>query len=325
MRIEITSLARALCAAVALLTALPASAQGYPDKPIRMVVPFPAAGPTDAYARLVGRMLQEELGQPVVVENRAGGTGLIGTSVVKDAPADGYTLLYTSNSAQVIGPLLHKPHSFDSVADFTPITQPLRYPMYLIASARLPINSFEEFIALARSQPGKLTYASVGTGSGGHLACELLNDSAGIRTLHVPYKGAAPAQLAVITGETDFMCDSVGFSQPQVAAGKMKGLALTADKRSAVVPTVPTMSEKGVNVKAYIWQGMFAPRNLPADVRDRLYAAMTKIMRSPEMTARMQKDGYDLVAQPPEQFSRDIQAEKAVWQDLIATKNIKLE
>ena len=288
-------------------------------------MPFPAAGPTDAYARLVGKMLQDAMGQPVVVDNRAGATGLIGSQLVKDAPPDGYTLLYTSNSAHVIGPLLQKPHSFDPVADYTPITEPLRYPMYLITATKVPANTFKEFIALAKAKPGKLTYSSVGIGSGGHLACELLNGAAGISTLHVPYKGAAPAQAALIAGETDFMCDSVGFSQPQVAAGKLKGLALTAAKRSPVVPDVPTMAEESVPVEAYIWQGVLGPRGMPADVRDRLYAEINKIMHSPEMTERMRRDGYDLVSQPPEQFARDMNAEKAVWEKVIADKNIKPE
>jgi tripartite-type tricarboxylate transporter receptor subunit TctC len=319
---------RALLAASLLLAATAALAQAgaYPNKPIKFIVPFPAAGPTDAYARLVGKMLADAMGQPVLVDNRAGATGLIGSNLVKDAPADGYTLLYTSNSAHVIGPLLQKPHSFDPVSDFTPVTEPLRYPMYLITSTKVPANTFKEFIALAKAQPGKLTYSSVGIGSGGHLACELLNSNAGITTLHVPYKGAAPAQAALIAGETDFMCDSVGFSQPMVAAGKIKGLALTAAKRSAVVPNVPTMAEEGVpGMEAYIWQGVLGPRGMPAEVRDRLYTEINRIMHSPEMTARMQKDGYDLVSQPPEQFARDMNAEKGVWEKIIADKNIKAE
>ncbi|MES2185041.1 MAG: tripartite tricarboxylate transporter substrate binding protein [Pseudomonadota bacterium] len=319
---------RALLAASLLLAATAALAQAgaYPNKPIRFIVPFPAAGPTDAYARLVGKMLADDLGQPVLIDNRAGATGLIGSNLVREAPADGYTLLYTSNSAHVIGPLLQKPHSFDPVADFTPIIEPLRYPMYLITSAKLPVKNFKEFIALAKAQPGKLTYSSVGIGSGGHLACELLNSAAGLSTLHVPYKGAAPAQAALIAGETDFMCDSVGYSQPMVAAGKLNGLALTSLKRSPVVPDVPTMAEEGVKgVDAYIWQGVFGPKGLPVAVRDKLAAAIKKIMDSPEMRERVTRDGNEVVAEPPAQFAKSINAEKAVWEKIIADKNIKAE
>ena len=318
---------RVLLATSLLLATTAALAQtgAYPNKPIKIIVPFPAAGPTDAYARMVGKMLSDDLGQPVVIDNKAGATGLIGSNLVRYAPADGYTLLYTSNSAHVIGPLLQKPPAFDPVGDFTPIIEPLRYPMYLITSAKLPAKTFKEFVALAKAQPGKLTYSSVGIGSGGHLACELLNSTAGLHTLHVPYKGAAPAQAAVIAGETDFMCDSVGYSQPRVAAGLMNGLALTSLKRSQVVPNVPTMAEEGVPVDAYIWQGVFGPKGLPDAVRDKLAMAIKKIMDSPEMRERVKKDGNEVVAEPPAQFIKGINAEKAVWEKIIVDKNIKAE
>lgn len=315
-------------AALAGLLALPAAlswAQEFPNRPIRLVVPFPAAGPTDSYARLVGRKLQEVWGQPVVIENKAGATGLIGTNFVKEAPADGYTLLYTSNSAHVMGPLLRDPPSFDPVSDFTPIIKPLRYPMYLVTSTRVPAKTFKEFIAVAKSQPGKLSYSSVGMGSGGHLACELLNGAAGIEAVHVPYKGAAPAQAAVAAGEVGYMCDSVGYSHPLVVAGRMNGLAVTSAKRSSVVPNVPTMKEEGVDLEAYIWQGVFGPKGMPVAVRNKLATEIARIMNSPEMRERVAKDGNEVVPASPEQFVREINEEKALWANVITKKQIKAE
>jgi tripartite-type tricarboxylate transporter receptor subunit TctC len=230
-----------------------AHAQNYPAKPIKLVIPFPAGGPTDTYARLIGQKLYEAWGQPVIVENMPGATGLIGSNIVKSAPADGYTLLFTSNSAHVMAPLLRQPNSFDPVADFTPVIMAQRYPIYFLTSTKLPVKSLKEFIALAKSKPGKLNYSSVGLGSGGHLACELINIAAHIDTVHVPYKGASPAQTALAAGEVDFMCDSVGFSQPMVQAGRMRGLAITALKRSPSVPDVPTVSEQGIpGVEVYL-------------------------------------------------------------------------
>jgi tripartite-type tricarboxylate transporter receptor subunit TctC len=302
-----------------------AAAQTYPSRPIQMIVPFPAGGPTDVYARLVGKLLGEELGQPIIVENRPGATGLIGTNAVKGAAPDGYTLLYTSNSAHVIGPLLRDPQPFDPVADFTPITEPMRYPLYLLTSTKVPAKTFKEFIELAKSQPGKLTYSSVGAGSGGHLACELMNRAAGIQVLHVPYKGAAPAATALMSGEVDFMCDSVGNSQGSVKAGRMNGLAVSSAKRLQIVPDVPTMIEEGISVEAYIWLGVFGPKGLPEDVRNTLADTIGKIMKNPELTERMHREGYEVINQSPEQFAKDIVREREVWEKLIVENKIIAE
>jgi tripartite-type tricarboxylate transporter receptor subunit TctC len=303
-----------------------AGAQNYPNKPIKLIVPFPAGGPTDTYARVIGQKLNEAWGQPVIVENKPGATGLIGSSIVKEAPADGYTLLFTSNSAHVIGPLLRKPNSFDPVADFTPVTMALRYPMYFLTATKLPAKTLQEFIALAKQQPGTLNYSSVGIGSGGHLACELINIAAGINTVHVAYKGAAPAQTALAAGEVEFMCDSVGFSQPLVQAGKMRGLAITAPKRSPAVPDVPTVAEAGIpGVEAYIWQGVFGPKGMPDAIRSKIHKEVVRIMKLPDVKERVFKTGSEVMASSSEQFIKDINAEKAVWNKVITEKQIKAE
>jgi len=197
--------------------------------------------------------------------------------------------------------------------------------MYLLASPKVKVDSFKEFVELAKSQPGAMTYASVGTGSGNHLACELMNRAAGIQALHIPYKGAAPTIAALMSGEVDYMCDSVGNAQSMVQAGKMKGLALTAAKRTAAVPDIPTMTEHGVPVEAYIWQGIFGPKDLPPDVRDRLASAIKIVMSDPGLNARLHKEGYELVNQSPDQFAKDILAERTLWEKLIAEENISAD
>lgn len=303
-----------------------AADNSYPNRPIRVIVPFPPGGPTDNYARLIASKMQEDFKQPVVVENRAGGTGTPGTLAVMNAPADGYTLIFTSNSAHLIGPLLKNPVPYDSVKDFTPLTMAIKYPMYLLVNPNLPVKTIPEFIQYAKSKSNQLNYSSVGIGSGGHLACELFNIAAGTNIVHVPYKGAAPAQAALIGGETQMFCDSVGNSQGMVNAGKMRGLALFSDKRSTVVPEVPTMGEMGLQgLAAYIWLGMLAPPNLPLDIQNKLNAELVKIMAMPDVAGLALKGGNDIVANTPAQFGQMMRDEKEIWLKVIREKNIKAE
>jgi tripartite-type tricarboxylate transporter receptor subunit TctC len=303
-----------------------AADNSYPNRPIRVIVPFPPGGPTDNYARLIASKMQEDFKQPVVVENRAGGTGTPGTLAVMNAPADGYTLIFTSNSAHLIGPLLKNPVPYDSVKDFTPLTMAIKYPMYLLVNPSLPVKTIPEFIQYAKSKSNQLNYSSVGIGSGGHLACELFNIAAGTNIVHVPYKGAAPAQAALIGGETQMFCDSVGNSQGMVNAGKMRGLALFSEKRSTVVPEVPTMGEMGLQgLAAYIWLGMLAPPNLPLDIQNKLNAELVKIMAMPDVAGLALKGGNDIVANTPAQFGQMMRDEKEIWLKVIREKNIKAE
>jgi tripartite-type tricarboxylate transporter receptor subunit TctC len=308
------------------LTGVSAAEQTYPNRPIKIIVPFPPGGPTDNYARLIASKMQEDFKQPVVVDNRAGGTGTPGTLAVMNASADGYTLLFTSNSAHLIGPLLKSPIPFDSVKDFTPLSMVIKYPMYLLINPNLPVKSIPEFIQYAKGKPNQLNYSSVGIGSGGHLACELFNIAAGTNVVHVPYKGAAPAQAALIGGETQMFCDSVGNSQGMVNAGKMRGLALFSDKRSNVVPDVPTMGEMGLQgLAAYIWLGMLAPPNTPQDIQNKLNAELVKIMALPDVAQFALKGGNDIVANTPAQFGQMMRDEKDLWLKVIREKNIKAE
>ena len=308
------------------LTYLHAADLTYPNRPIKIIVPFPPGGPTDNYARLIASKMQEDFKQPVVVDNRAGGTGTPGTLAVMNAPADGYTLLFTSNSAHLIGPLLKNPIPYDSVKDFTPLSMAIKYPMYLLVNPNLPVKTIPEFVQYAKSKSNQLNYSSVGIGSGGHLACELFNIAAGTNIVHVPYKGAAPAQAALIGGETQMFCDSVGNSQGMVNAGKMRGLALFSDKRSSVVPDVPTMGEMGLQgLAAYIWLGMLAPPNMPPDIQNKLTTELVKIMAMPDVAQYALKGGNDIVANTSAQFGQMMRDEKEVWLKVIREKNIKAE
>jgi tripartite-type tricarboxylate transporter receptor subunit TctC len=212
------------------------------------------------------------------------------------------------------------------VKDFTPLSMVIKYPMYLLVNPALPAKTIPEFIQYAKNKSNQLNYSSVGIGSGGHLACELFNIAAGTNVVHVPYKGAAPAQAALIGGETQMFCDSVGNSQGMVNAGKMRGLALFADKRSTVVPEVPTMGEMGLpGLAAYIWLGMLAPPNLPNDIQNKLTNELVKIMAMPEVSAFALKGGNDIVANTSAQFGQMMREEKEIWLKVIREKNIKAE
>ena len=308
------------------LVATSAHTQTYPDKPIKIVVPFPAGGPTDAYARAIAQRLQQVWDQPVLVENRAGGTGLIGTRAVQASVADGHTLLFTSNSAHVVGALARNPMPYDPIKDFTPISMLIRYPMYLVIHPQVPAATIQEFIALAKKNPGQYTYSSVGLGSGTHLACALFGVAAGIDIVHVPYKGASPAQTAVVSGEVKLMCDSVGFSQRLVDAGKLRGVALTGQQRSKAVPDIPTLAESGLQgVDTYTWLGMFGPAGMPVSIVSKLNHELVRIMASPDLRERVSKEGSDVIADQPLEFVAKIQDESNIWLKIIRGQGITLE
>lgn len=314
---------------VALLVAfaITVSAQEYPTRLIRMIVPFPPAGASDNYSRVLAKELQASLGQPVIVDNRTGATGLIGTEVVRRAPPDGYTLLFTSNTAHVLGPLPREPRPFDAAADFTPITKIVRYPLYLVVHPSVPARSVKEFIAFGKSRPGQLTFASSGQAGTSHVVAEFFNEVTGIKAVHVPYKGTAPALQAVISGEGHYIFNNIGVSHPLVLAGRLRGLAVTGEKRSPALPDVPTMAEMGVRglEDAYTWLGLLAPANLPQQILAKLTAEVSRIMRTPEMQKRVLNDGYVLAVNTPEQFRSEIQAEVTTWSRVIRERGIKAE
>jgi tripartite-type tricarboxylate transporter receptor subunit TctC len=318
---------RYLVAGVLIALSCFATAQEYPSRLIRVIVAFPPGGSTDIYARIIANELQVAWGKSVIVENRPGGTGVIGTQAVRQSSPDGYTLLFTSNTGHVLGPLLQDPRPFDAVADFTPISKALRFPLYLIVHPSIPTRSLIEFIAFARSKPKQLNYASSGQGGYSHLTAELFNAAAGIKAIHVPYKGAAPALQAVLTGEAHYLFNNIGTSQPFVIAGKLRGLAVTGEKRSPALPDVPAIAEAGIHglENAYTWLGLFGPAQLPPAVFGKLSAEVIRIMRMPEIGRRVLNDGYEVVASTPAQFTRDMQAEVATWSRVIREHGIKAE
>ena len=314
-----------LCGAVLALAAAAATAQEYPSQPIRIVVPFPAGGSTDTYARIVANELRAAFNKSVIVDNRAGATGAIGTQAVRQSGPDGYTLLFTSNTAHVFNPVMQNPRPFDPVADFTPISVAVRFPQYLIVHPSVPVRSLKEFIAFARARPGELNYSSSGQGGYSHIVGEMLNALAGIRTVHLPYKGAAPAMLAVVTGEAHFKFDNVGISQPHVRSGKLRGLAITGAGRLAAVPDVPTMAEAGLKgfENVYVWLGLLGPARVPQAVVGTLGDAIARIMAQPGIRQRVQNDGYEAVGNTPQQFRTSIEEETAAASRLIREIGIK--
>ncbi len=304
-----------------------AGSQEYPSRLIRFIVPFPAAGASDIYARLFARELQAAWGQSVIVENRPGATGLIATELAKRAAPDGYTLLFTSNSAHVLGPLPRDPRPFDAAADFTPITKILRYPLYLVIHPSIPARSLKEFIAFGKSRPGQLIFASSGQAGGSHVVAELFNEVAGIKAIHAPYKGTTPAIQGLMSGESHYIFNNIGVSQPHVVSGRLKGLAVTGEKRSPVLPEMPTMAEMGIGglEDANTWIGLLAPVSLPPAIGAKLVAEITRITRAPEMEKRILSDGYVLVANTPAQFKSEIQAEVATMTKVFRARGIKAE
>ncbi len=302
-----------------------AVAQEYPSQVVRIIVPFPAGGSTDTYARIIANEMRAALAKSVIVENRAGATGAIGTQVVRQSLPDGYTLLFTSNTAHVFNPVMQDPRPFDPAADFTPVSVAVRFPQYLIVHPSVPVRSLKEFIAFAKARPGQLNFSSSGQGGYSHIVGEMLNSTAGIKTVHVPYKGASPAMLAVVTGEAHFKFDNVGIAQPHVRNGKLRGLAITGAGRSPAVPEVPTMAEGGLKgfEGVYTWLGLLGPARLPQTVVGTLGNEIARIMRLPEIRKRVLNDGYETVGNMPQQFKDSIESEVTAASRLIREIGIK--
>jgi tripartite-type tricarboxylate transporter receptor subunit TctC len=303
----------------------PAVAQQYPQKAVRVIVPFAAGGPTDVFARLVGNRLSETWGQPVVVENRPGATGTIGTALVAKAPADGYTLLMASTSSH-ISAYLYQNQSYDPNKDLDPIINVITLPFYLVGNPSFPANNVVDLIAEAKKNPGKHTFGSPGIGSGGHLVMEMFNTATGIKLVHVPYQGAAPAINAAVAGQVALVFDTVSTAHPQVRAGKLKAFAVSSANRSSAVPDVPTVRESGYpDFEASIWFGFFGPAGLPADITAKLNADIAKIMQTQEMRDRVTNLGGEFAPQTPAQFREVARRDSAKWQQVIKSTGAKAE
>jgi tripartite-type tricarboxylate transporter receptor subunit TctC len=317
-------LAAAACSA-ALLQALPAAAQNWPTHPVRIVVPFAAGGPADVFARFLAQRLPDQLGQPFVVENRPGAGAVIGTDVVAKAAPDGYTLLLMSNTHTVNETLVqNKP--YDLERDFVAVA-PINYSdLVLVAHPSVPVNNIRELIKLAKERPGKLNYASSGTGTPYHMAGELFKSMSDTKIVHIPYKGSSGARTDVLGGQVQLMFDAVTTMTEQVKSGKVKAIATTGKKRSAVLPEVPTVDESGVpGYEATIWLGLLAPKGTPAAVVTRLNEAVSKIVNQPDVQQAWAKQGAVPLVMSAPAFDKYVRDDIQKWAKVIKSANIKAD
>jgi len=302
-----------------------AHAQSYPVKLIKIVVPYPAGGPTDLSARAIGQKLSEALGQPVIVENRVGATGNTGSRFVASSAPDGYTLL-NGGSALTIAPALIKNLNYDFAKDFAPISLTVVTSYVLAAHPSVPIRSIKELIARAKAHPGQLTYASSGVGGPPHLAGELLKQMTKINILHVPYKGVSQSINDLVGGHIDMMFTSPPLAIPHVKSGRLRALAVSGATRSPLLPDVPTISESGVKgFEMGTWLGLLAPAGTPADIVDRLNGAIVKIVNTPDFRERLSSQGMDPVSSTPAEFAAYIKAEIAKFARLVQAAGIQPE
>ena len=315
----------ALASACATLGFPQATAQTYPSRTIRLVLPFPAGGPTDILGRILGQKLSEQLGQPVVQDNRPGAGGNLGAEQVAKAPADGYTLLLSSPSIS-ISPSLYKKLSYDPQKDLAPISLVAGIPNVMLLHPSVPAKSLRELIQLAKSRPGKLNFGSGGAGTTNHLASELLKTLAHLDMVHVPYKGSNQAMLALLSGEVDMVVIAVPPAIPQIGAGKVRAIAVLSDKRVPTLPNVPTSKEAGVDhFVVSVWYGILAAGGTPREVVNRLNAELAKIANAPDVKERLAISGIEPLHSTPEQFASFIRSETVRFAKVIQSAGIKPE
>ena len=313
-------------AALVLAFPTPAQAQSYPSKPIHFVVPYPAGGPLDAVARLLGRKVTESVGQPVIVENKPGAGGNIGADAVAKSPPDGYTILMGAVATHAINPTLYASIPYDPVRDFIPVTQVASTPNVLVVNASIPASNVREFIAYAKANPGKLNFGSGSTGSAGHLAGELFKSMAGVEMTHVPYKGAAPAMQDLIGGQIQLMFDNLASSLGQIRAGTVKALAVTTARRTALAPELPTIAESGLpGFDISTWFGIFVPAGTPPAIVAKLHAEFTRALAERDVRDTMLKLGAEPVGSRPEEFAAYIRGEAEKYARLIKASGAKAD
>jgi tripartite-type tricarboxylate transporter receptor subunit TctC len=313
-----------LAAAASGVLAQPAGAP-YPTRPIRLIVPLPAGGPTDILARLVATPLQERLGQPVVVDNRPGASGNIGAEIAAKAAPDGHTLFAGTSGPLANNVSLYAKLPYDPVRDFAPIALVATAPFVLAVHPSLPVTSVKEFIAYAKARPGKLNYGAV-PGAAAHLASEMFRMASGIDAVHVPYKGAGPATTDVIAGQIQFTFASTPGAIPHVKAGKLRALAVTSPKRVSGAPDLPTVAEGGgPAMSAQVWYGVVAPARTPREIVQRLYAEIDQIVKQPAMRERMQQNDFEPALMDPAAFGAFIRSEIATWAKVVKAAGIKAD
>ena len=309
-----------------LVAAVTVQAQNYPTKSIKIIVPFPAGGPTDLLARLVGQRLVEVWGQQVLIDNRPGGGGIIGGQIGAKSPPDGYSLYLGGVTTLVVSTYTHKNRPYDDLRDFQPITLATMQPLLLMVHPSVPAKTLNEFIALAKKRSGEINYGTSGPGGSGHLAGELLQSMTKMKIVHVPYRGQPPAMNDLIAGQVQSLFGSPLAMVPHIRVGKVRALAITGDKRSKAVPEVPTFTEAGLpGFDAGTWNGFMAPTGTPRTIIDRLNSEIVKILRNPATMERLAADGSVAIGNTPEEYAAFLKAEHAKWSKVVREANIRVE
>lgn len=316
----------AILLAVAGAAAVPALAQTYPAKPIRMIIGFPPGGGTDIIGRIVAQRLSEGLKQQIVPDNRGGASGLIAAELLAKEQPDGYTIMMAHIAAISILPSLHVKMPYDPVRDFAPISLVAISPQLVVAHPSLPVKSIKELIALAKERPNQIHFASVGNGSVQHLAGEMFNLQAGVKMVHVPYKGAGPAVIDLVGGHVQLSFDVIPVVIGHIKAGKLRAIAVTSEKRTPLMPEVPTVNESGLKgFELSTWWGLVAPARVHKEIIARLHAETVKALEQPEVRSRIAANGADPVGNSPEEFGAFIASERAKYARIIKEANVKLE
>lgn len=310
---------------ISACSAIHVSAQTWPSKPIKLIVPFPAGGPTDSLARQVATQLSVTLGQSIVIENVGGANGSIGMGQVAKAKPDGYTLGLGSNGSQVTNPLLYSKLAFNPATDLAPISMVAEYINVLVVNKNLPVHNVPELIAYAKANPGTVNYGSAGNGSSNHFGGFNFARLAGIEATHVPYKGSAPALVDVIAGNTTFMFDVMVTSMPQVMGGKLRALATSGTVRSKQIPDIPTVAETVPGFASVGWFAMFGPAELPAEIAQRLSREIVKLAQTPEFINNLSMQGFEVVASTPEQLRERMAKESKLLEPIVKASGAKVD
>lgn len=310
---------------VALLAGAPAQAQPYPNKPIRLVVPFPAGGATDIFARAVSQKLGEKLGATVVVDNKPGAGGTIGSDLAAKAAPDGYTLLLSTTSTHSIAPSFGGKLPYDPVADFTPIAHVGNAPSIMLVPNSSPAKTVKEWVEYARKNPGRLNYASSGNGTVVHLGTEYFKARAGLFLVHIPYRGTALAIPDLVSGKVDLLLDSLPSGLPHVKQGRLRALGITSLKRSPLLPDLPAISETVPGYESVTWFGVYGPRGLPAEIVAKVNAGLNQALREPDVKDRLAQLGIEPAGGTPQQFAAMTDADRAKWKKIIIERKLTLE
>lgn len=317
---------RFICGVILASAAITSAvAQTYPNKPIKLIVPFPPGGAADVMSRIVAEKLTPQLGQPVIVENKPGAGTMLASEFVAKAPADGYTLLMAASSL-VIAPSLYAKVNYDPIKDFTPVTQVAAVIHLVVVNPTLPVKSIQELIAYLKANPGKVSYGSTGSGTSTHLEAELFKKMAGVEIEHIPYKGSTPALADLVGGQTSMMFDPIASSKPYLESGKLRALAVSTAQRSISAPELPTVAESGLpGYEAMPWLGIVAPANTPQPVVDRLYKAVGEVLKQKEVKDRFKSLGLDIIGNTPAEFVKFIEKDQKKWTQVIKDSGAKVD